>query len=112
LESKNAPRVGILGGGFIELELASALSETCQVDLFEAQENLLSRVLPKEISDRVAARHAEAGVNIHMSAKITGVEGNSERVQLTLADGQVFESDLVVLGVGAIPNDELASKRV
>jgi len=110
LESKKAPRVGIVGGGFIGLELASALSESCQVDLFEAQENLLSRVLPKEISDRVAARHAEANVNIHMSAQITGVEGNPEQVKLTLADDQVFECDLVVLGVGAIPNDELASK--
>ena len=110
LESKTAPRVGIVGGGFIGLELASALSESCQVNLFEAQANLLSRVLPKEISGRVADRHAEANVSIHLSAEIEEIEGDSDSVRLTLADGQNFEFDLVVLGVGAVPNDEIAGQ--
>ena len=110
VESKSKPRVGIVGGGFIGLELASALSTHCSVDLFEAQKHLLSRVLPIGISSRVAARHEAAGVNLHMEAHIARVEGDSSTVKIELNDGQNFEFDLVVQGVGAIPNSEIAGE--
>jgi len=107
-EKHSNPRVGIVGGGFIGLELASALSEGARVDLFEVQERLLSRVLPAEISARVEQRHRDAGVNLHLGAHIADVNASSDSVFLQLNDGAKFEFDLLVLGVGAVPNVELA----
>ena len=110
VEKHANPRVGIVGGGFIGLELASALSEGATVDLFEAQERLLSRVLPPEISSRVEQRHKDAGVNLHMGAHIADVNASSDSVFLELNDGEKFEFDLLVLGIGAVPNIELADE--
>ena len=90
------------------MELAASLSESCSIELFEAQHRLLSRILPLSISDRVAQRHQQANVNIHTDAHIVDVQGHKDSVYLELSDTRKYEFDLVVMGVGAIPNTELA----
>lgn len=97
--------LGIIGGGFIGLELAAvARGLGAEVTLFEAGERLLSRAVPSEVAGIVAARHEAKGVTIRMGAQVTAATGTT----VSLSDGQTQSFDLVVAGVGSLPNTELA----
>lgn len=98
-------RLVIIGGGFIGLELAAtAASHGAQVTLLEAGDRLMARAVPASLSDHVKARHENAGVRILCKVTISCVESDS----VSCTDGTVHEADIVVAGVGAIPNLELA----
>ncbi len=101
--------VAILGGGFIGLELAaSARALGAAVTLMEGQLRVLTRGVPAEIAGVVAARHAAEGVKIVCGAKITGVAQSPDEVRVTFEDGRSVAAELLVVGVGAAPNVELA----
>lgn len=99
-------RLAVIGGGFIGLELAaSARRLGAAVTLFEAAPRLLSRGVPAEIAAVLASRHAAEGVALHLDARIDrlGAAG------VHLADGTAIAADLVVVGIGAVPNTGLAA---
>jgi 3-phenylpropionate/trans-cinnamate dioxygenase ferredoxin reductase subunit len=101
--------VAILGGGFIGLELAaSARILGARVTLLEGLPRVLSRGVPAEIAEIVAARHASEGVEILCGARLSSVEDLPDAVRITLEDGRVITADLLVVGIGAVPNTELA----
>ncbi len=101
--------VVLVGGGFIGLELAaSARARGCKVTLLEAQERLLTRALPQRIADHLAARHAREGVALRLGTGVAAFEGQGRVEAVRLSDGQRLAADLVVVGVGALPNVELA----
>ena len=101
--------VAILGGGFIGLELAaSARKLGATVTLVEGLPRVLSRGVPAEIAEIVAHRHAAEGVEILCGAKIASVEELPGEVRLTLEGGRVVAASLLVVGIGAVPNTELA----
>ncbi|MCF3638882.1 FAD-dependent oxidoreductase [Rhizobium sp. TRM95111] len=102
-------RVVILGGGFIGLELAaSARRLDASVTLLEGLPRILSRGVPMEIAETVAARHAAEGVDIRCNARIEAVAESAGEVRIVLADGTLVVADLLVVGIGAVPNVELA----
>jgi 3-phenylpropionate/trans-cinnamate dioxygenase ferredoxin reductase subunit len=98
-------RIGIIGGGFIGLELA-AIARQAQADVtvIEAGPRLLGRAFPEAIAAVVRARHEAEGVHIRTA---TGVASCSGRA-IVLADGTVLSFDHVIAGVGALPNTSLA----
>jgi 3-phenylpropionate/trans-cinnamate dioxygenase ferredoxin reductase subunit len=97
--------LGIVGGGFIGLELAAtARSVNAQVTVVEAANRLMARVVPVEIAAVMEARHRTEGVDFNLGA---GVQRANE-TQIELADGRVIDCDIVVAGVGAVPNVALA----
>lgn len=101
--------IAILGGGFIGLELAaSARKLGASVTLVEGLPRVLSRGVPAEIAEIVASRHAAEGVDILCDAKVAGVENGPGDVRITLEDGRVVGASLLVVGIGAVPNTELA----
>lgn len=101
--------IAILGGGFIGLELAaSARKLGASVTLVEGLPRVLSRGVPAEIAEIVASRHAAEGVEILCDAKVSGVENGPGDVRITLEDGRVVSASLLVVGIGAVPNTELA----
>ncbi len=101
--------IAILGGGFIGLELAaSARKLGASVTLVEGLPRVLSRGVPAEIAAIVASRHAEEGVEVLCGAKVAGIEERPGEVRLTLEDGRVVAASLLVVGIGAVPNTELA----
>ncbi|RFB80359.1 NAD(P)/FAD-dependent oxidoreductase [Methylovirgula sp. 4M-Z18] len=101
--------VAILGGGFIGLELAaSARKLGAKVILLEGLPRILSRGVPAEIAAIVAERHAAEGVEIRCGAKVAGIEERPDEVRITLDDGRVVSTALLVVGIGATPNTELA----
>lgn len=101
--------LAIIGGGFIGLELAATARKLgASVTLVEGLPRVLSRGVPEEVAAMVATRHKTEGVEILCSVKIQGLSEDREGAYVLLDDGRTIEADLIVAGIGAIPNVELA----
>lgn len=107
---KSSQEIVVIGGGFIGLELASVASTMGkQVTVLEALPRLMSRVVAPIISEFYEKLHRNNGVKIvcgAMVSEIAGANGTVERV--LLSDGARFPADLVLVGIGIVPNVELA----
>lgn len=104
-------RVGVIGGGFIGLELAAAASALgAVVTVLELAPRLMGRGVPERIAAELAARHAAAGVDVRCGTAVTTIVETSGGVLIGLADGAAIEVDVVVAGVGAVPDTALAEK--
>ena len=105
-----ARRVVVIGGGFIGLEVAAALRMLgLQVTVLEAAERLMGRVVAPLISDFYADLHRQRGVELVLGARIAELAGREGRVgEVVMADGSQHAADLVVVGIGVLPNVELA----
>ena len=101
----------IVGGGFIGLEVAASLAMLGkQVTVIEMQDRLLARALPPVMSEFLAERHRQAGVHIFLRAGVRRLVGEQGRViAVELTDGRILDSDLVVVGIGASVNADLAA---
>jgi 3-phenylpropionate/trans-cinnamate dioxygenase ferredoxin reductase subunit len=106
-----APRVVVVGGGFIGLECAAVASHLgCQVTVLEAMERLMGRVVSPVLSAYYRDLHAGHGVDVRLQVSVAEIRGASGRVTgVRCADGTVVPADLVVVGIGVIPNAELAA---
>jgi 3-phenylpropionate/trans-cinnamate dioxygenase ferredoxin reductase subunit len=104
--------VVIIGGGFIGLEVAaSARKLGLDVTIIEAAKRLLGRIFSQDLSDWFAGLHRCHGVDLVLNASVTGIETSGvHHTTVSLADGRTFHGGLVLVGIGAIPNDELAQK--
>jgi 3-phenylpropionate/trans-cinnamate dioxygenase ferredoxin reductase subunit len=103
-------RVVVIGGGFIGLELAAAARQRdCSVVVLEAAPRLLTRGVPVDIAETIAARHRAEGVAIIASCVVAGIARDGAAFSVMLADGRVFAADCVIAGVGAAPDVDLAA---
>jgi 3-phenylpropionate/trans-cinnamate dioxygenase ferredoxin reductase subunit len=99
----------IIGGGYIGLEVAASLRKLgCAVTVLEALERVMNRVVAPPLSAFFAAEHARRGVEVVTNAAVAALEGAAHVERVVCADGRAFAADLVVIGIGAVPNDELA----
>jgi 3-phenylpropionate/trans-cinnamate dioxygenase ferredoxin reductase component len=105
-------RVVVIGAGFIGLEFAAtARIKGLEVDVLELASRVMARAVTAEISDYFQGRHAEAGVRIHLGVQATAIEARGDKVTgVSLSDGRHLPADLVVVGVGVLPNVELAAE--
>ncbi len=109
-ELSRGRKLAIIGGGFIGLELAATARRLgAAVALIEGLPRILSRGVPEEIAAIVAARHRAEGVDIRCDAKIERIDADEGRARVVLAGGETIEADLVVVGIGAVPNTDLAA---
>lgn len=98
-------RLIVIGGGFIGLELAaSARALGTSVILLEAQARLLARGVPAAIAQVLAERHWAEGVDLRLEAEIDHITPDA----VVLRDGTSLPADLVVIGIGALPETTLA----
>jgi len=105
-------RVVVIGAGFIGLEFAAtARIKGLEVDVLELANRVMARAVTAEVSEYFQARHAEAGVRIHLGVMATAIEADGDKVTgVSLSDGRHIPADLVVVGVGVLPNVELAKE--
>ncbi len=97
----------VIGGGFIGLELAaSARRLGAGVVVLEAQPRLLARAVPAAIAAVLHDRHIAEGVTVRHGATVAAIGPDG----VTLADGIELPADLIVVGIGAVPNVELAAE--
>ena len=103
-------RLVVVGAGFIGLELAaSARQRGCLVTVIELAERVMSRLVPAGVAERIAQRHRAAGVEVHCGTGISQIDGSSSGYRVVLDSGETVACDLVVAGIGAVPNVELAA---
>ncbi len=101
----------IIGGGYIGLECAAMLqSSGMQVTVLERDQCILNRVSAPEISAFFTRIHQEEGINIQANAETVAFEGDGRVEAVLCQDGKRFNADLVIVGVGVIPNTELAAE--
>ncbi|MCA6120008.1 FAD-dependent oxidoreductase [Bradyrhizobium sp. WSM 1738] len=101
--------VVVIGGGFIGLEVAaSAVSRGASVTVVEAGPRLLTRAVPAPVAELIRAKHERAGVRIESGAMVEGIDAHEGRSKVVLADGRTHLADLVLVGIGVVPNVELA----
>lgn len=105
-------RLVIIGGGYIGLEAASVgIKKALKVTLVEALPRLLARVTGPELSQYYDGVHRRHGVDIRLGAGVQALEGDGELVEaVVLQDGTKIPADLIIVGIGLIPNTELAEK--
>ncbi len=103
-----AHRIAVIGGGFIGLEVAATARKLgCEVTVLEAQDRLMPRVFPPVMSAWFRDLHKDHGVNVITGCQVSGFQGNNE-VECVVSDAQSIPVELVVLGIGVVPNVELA----
>src|ERR1700722_19769120 len=104
--------VVVIGAGFIGLEFAAtARIKGLEVDVLELASRVMARAVTAEISEYFQTRHAVAGVRIHLGVRAPAIEARGDKVPgLSLSDGRHIPADLVVVGVGVLPNVELAAE--
>ena len=103
-------RVVIIGGGYIGLEAAAVAAKSgLKVTLVEAAERILQRVACAQTSDYFRSLHAVNGVEIIEGVGLNRFEGNNGRAcAAVLSDGTRIEADFILVGIGIIPNVQLA----
>lgn len=102
--------VVVVGGGWIGLEVAAtARQQGADVVVVETQSRLCERTVPAEISEHLLALHRAQGTRVLLGAGVNGFAKAADgRSEVLLADGSVLRCDAIVLGIGLVPNDELA----
>ncbi|MCG2641791.1 MULTISPECIES: NAD(P)/FAD-dependent oxidoreductase [Bradyrhizobium] len=105
-------RVVVIGAGFIGLEFAAtARIKGLEVDVLELAPRVMARAVTAEVSEYFQARHREAGIRIHLGVQATSIGAENGKVTgVSLSDGRHLPADLVVVGVGVLPNIELAAE--
>jgi 3-phenylpropionate/trans-cinnamate dioxygenase ferredoxin reductase component len=105
-------RVVVIGAGFIGLEFAAtARARGLEVDVLELGTRVMARAVTAEISEFFQARHTAAGIRLHLGVQATGIESDGTAVTgVSLSDGRRVPADMVVVGVGVLPNVELAAE--
>lgn len=105
-------RLVIVGGGYVGLEVAAvAVRAGLHVTVLEAETRVLARVTAPEISRFYEAVHREEKVDIRTQVKVEGFAANASGDHVAAVqcnDGSKLEADLVIVGVGLVPNVELA----
>ncbi|MPZ55634.1 MAG: pyridine nucleotide-disulfide oxidoreductase [Rhizobiales bacterium] len=105
-----ANNVVVIGGGFIGLECAAvAATLGRKTTVLEAADRLMARVVSPVLSAYYLGLHRGHGVDVRLGVTVTDVLGTDGKVSgVPCGNGTVVPADLVVVGIGVIPNDELA----
>ena len=101
-------RMAVVGGGYIGLEVAAVGAKRgLDVTVFETADRLMARAVSPIVSDFYAAEHAKAGVKLNLNSSVEGFDGK-EKIEIVKAGGKAWLADIVLVGIGVVPNDMLA----
>ena len=106
-----ASEIVVIGGGFIGLEVAASASKLGKkVTVIESAKRLIERALSPTLSEFLRDIHTAHGVTIRFSETVTGIAANGNTTQVHCANGDKLNADLVLVGIGGIPNTEMAAE--
>ena len=104
-----ARKLVVVGAGYIGLEAAaSARHLGLEVAVVEMADRPMNRVVAPELSEFYTRRHEREGVRIHCNTTVTAFLGDG-RVRAVACGEQEFPADLVIVGVGILPDVSLAA---
>jgi len=103
-------KIVVVGGGYIGLEVAAvAVKRGLDATILETESRVMNRVVAREISQFFQDMHIEEGAKLELGRRVKAINGENGEVQsVTCADGFTVDADMVVIGIGIIPNVELA----
>jgi len=104
-------RVLLIGGGFVGLEVAASATRLgCRVTVVEKQPRLLPRAVSAWAAERVLALHAGQGVEVRLGRAPVDIVRAGPAFRYVLDDGTQGEADVVLAGMGAMPDVALAER--
>lgn len=105
-----ATRVIVIGAGYIGLEVAAVARQAgLDVTVLEIADRVMSRVVSPEISDFYQIEHTNQGVKLRLSTGVKSINGKKRVKSVTTSNGEEIPADVVIVGVGIVPNTELAT---
>ncbi|MEL7529227.1 MAG: FAD-dependent oxidoreductase [Pseudomonadota bacterium] len=108
---KTSSHIAIIGAGYIGLEVAAvAKAMGKSVSVIEAQDRPMKRVVSQAVSDYFAKLHRDNGIDLRLETGVEGLEGEGAVSGVRLKDGDLVPAELVLIAVGAEPNDHLAAE--
>jgi len=108
---KPGARVVVIGGGYIGLETAATARKMgCAVTVLEMADRVMNRVVASNVSEYFAHEHRNQGVQLVCNTRVTRLEGVARAERVICADGSSHEADVLVVGVGALANLQLAAE--
>jgi 3-phenylpropionate/trans-cinnamate dioxygenase ferredoxin reductase subunit len=106
----DARSVVIIGGGYIGLETAAVLNQLgLEVTVLEMSARVLERVTAPVLSDFFHRIHSQHGVNIECQKQVLELVGEKTVTSVVCQDGSNYNADMVIIGIGILPNTELAA---
>lgn len=107
---RNAAEIVVIGGGFIGLEVAASTSKLGKkVTIIESASRLLERSVSPVVSQFLLDLHSRHGVDVRLNESVAGIEEHNGRAGfVTTQGGARLRADLVLVGIGGVPNDQLA----
>ncbi|MHC0052464.1 NAD(P)/FAD-dependent oxidoreductase [Actibacterium sp. D379-3] len=105
-------RLVVVGAGYIGLEAAAVARQLgLEVTVLEAMDRVLARVTSPVISEFYQDVHRSAGVDVRLNARMKGFVGEDGHLTgVEMEDGEVIPADIVLVGIGILPNQELAEE--
>lgn len=104
-------RLVVIGAGYIGLEVAAVARQAgLEVTVIEMADRVMSRVVSPEISDFYQIEHTEQGVRFRLSTGVDALTGKKRIKSVMTSEGEDIPADLVVIGIGIVPNTQLASE--
>jgi len=108
--ARNVDSAVIIGGGYIGLEVAASLRQMgLEVSVIEMADRLLARVASSPVAQLLNDLHVEHGVSVYTGVSVDKITNSNRQFSgVTLADGTVLSGDMLIVGIGVIPDSELA----
>ena len=111
-ELERGPQVVVIGAGFIGAEVAATCRERgLDVTVLESLPQPMVRGLGPELGEVIAAVHRDHGVDLRTGVHVEGIEGDGRVERVRLGDGSTLDADVVVVGVGVVPETALARRQ-
>lgn len=105
----HAKNIVVVGAGFIGLELASvARGMKKHVTVFDTADRVMARAVSPDVSRWFENTHRKNGIELRLNDSVRAIEGESNVQRVITESGDVIDCDLLVVGIGVIPNIELA----
>ena len=106
---KENQSIVIIGGGYIGLEVAAtAIKFGCEVTVIEQQDRVMKRVVSKEVSNFFEDYHLSQGVRFIFNDEINSIKRVNNKHEISLSTGKIIHADSILVGIGGIPNTEIA----
>lgn len=106
-----AERVVVVGGGFIGIEAAASLHTLGKhVTLVEFADRLVARAVGEATSAFLERHHRSVGIDVRLGASVDAIRGEDGAVRAVSVAGEEIPADIVLVGIGVVPNTELAEQ--
>lgn len=109
-ELEASQNIVVIGAGFIGLEIAAVANAAGKkVTVFDTADRVMARAVSPNVSSWFEKTHRDNGIDIRLNDSVASIDGESKVNRVTTAEGDQIACDLLIIGIGVVPNSELAA---